>query len=324
MLANAGAALLSFHVIELLVASLLLGLLEGGVIAVACRVGFDRAFRGMLVANFASCWWGTLHLRLVQAADITVENAHAWLWSTIAGLFVTTLLVEVTCVRWVLLPRAATWRAAARATVLVHVVSYVLLLWVAWSPSGIGRCLEWNVVEVAALARPDTHVVFYIATDGEEVRRRDLASGVETTVGTVPEPFRWGGALFLGAQADGAASLHVWDEDDASATLATGLSGLVVPTPSPANWMRVATLTPTSAWRFENDFLSVAATRNGVRRELSFHWPLVVWWPRQSTQVADDLALVTLGDQICLLKASTAEIALVARGHGATIAAVRR
>jgi hypothetical protein len=42
------------------------------------------------------------------------------------------------------------------------------------------------------------------------------------------------------------------------------------------------------------------------------------------THIAGDLALVALSDQICLVKASTGEIALVTRGHWPTIAAIRR
>lgn len=323
MLANAGVPALWFGFFFLTAANLLLGLVEGVAIAGAYRVGFRRAVVAMIAANFASSWAG-YGCVLVPTADLTIENVHVWLGTTVAALLGLTLVVELPFVRWVLSPRVPAWSHAARVTLVVHAVTYPLLLLCAWRSSELSLLTQWHVVPVAQLARPGTHVVFHVATDGEEVRRRDLATGPEALVGTLPAEFL-GGDLFLQARPDGAASLHVWAHREDSATVCSGLSALATPTPSPAGWNDIPSLTGDSAWRFRlTEYGTFVAEAPRQRRVLRLETPLAWWRVHAATHVADDLVLVSLADQICLVKASTAEIALVARGHAATIAAVRR
>jgi hypothetical protein len=312
MLANAGVPALWFGFFFLTAANLLLGLVEGVAIAGAYRVGFRRAVVAMIAANFASSWTGYGCVLLVPTVDLTIANVHV------------TLVVELPFVRWLLSPRVPAWSHAARVTLLVHAVTYPLLLLCAWRSSELSLLTQWHVVPVAQLARPGTHAVFHVATDGEEVRRRDLATGSEALVGTLPAEFL-GGDLFLQARLDGGASLHVWAHREDSATVCSGLSALATPTPSPAGWNDIPSLTGDSAWHFRlTEYGTFVAEAPRQRRVLRLETPLAWWRVHAATHVADDLVLVSLADQICLVKASTAEIALVARGHGATIAAVRR
>ncbi len=318
MLANAGTPLMFFGFFYVTFANVALGLLEGAMLAAIWRASFVRSVLIMVAANLVSSWVGALYLNVVAGTDLTIANVQAWLWVSLAVMFALTLLVELPFVRWTLAtpssrqrPRPgipALWRLAMHATLCVHAVSYPLMLAAAWW-SGVQLLPDWTVVPVAQLAQPGTHVVFYMEQHGTKVCRRDLVSGGDTVVGEVPSLD--GGPLFLHPDADGVMRLCAWLDHETSTVIAR-VPGVVAPTLD-------------SPWKFTGHFWGYLLCEGpGQQRLLSGETPLSQWWQIHAQPIVDDVAFVTMSDQICLLKASTGEIALVGRGRGAVVAAVRR
>lgn len=328
MLANSGTSWMWFNPGTLVLANLALGVAEGVAIAAVWRVPFARSVACMVAANVISCLAGAALLAVAGLADITIVNVHAWLLAGLGATFVLALLVELPFVHSALavVPRAKVWRRAAVATASVHAISYPLLLWLAGDTSHVRLFTDWSVVPVEKLAQPGTHVVFYVDPNGAQVRRRDLVAGGDVVVGTW-EASPGDGPLFLQSQPDGSSSLHVWRQGEHSAMVLAGLHGLEVAarerTRTEAR-LAAPSLAPESPWQFQSYAHVLRCVGEGQQRMLVTRTPLVTWWPSDVTHIAGDLVLVALSDQICLAKASTGEIALVARGRWPTIAAVRR
>ncbi len=196
LLANVGTALSGLGCGHLLIGNLILGWLEGGVIALRHGSPRGRATWLMILANYFSAGVGALLLAYFdwqfdhpEGWRITVENTFAIHMLAIFVAYALTLVLEFPFVRSAA-GVGVKLRPAIKTNLIVQTATYALLvaLYASFSQHSIGL-FGWRAAKPADFARDSSLWVYYVATDGDVWRVRTNASARERVV-DVPREHR--------------------------------------------------------------------------------------------------------------------------------------
>lgn len=180
--ADAASALALAPGFHLLFGNLLIGLLEGALLAKLFRLPFGRAVRTMLAANYLSA--GIALVLLVPAVRIAggleldrvpfYDRGHAiqlYFAYLFAGTFAATVLLEWPFCWRLLAERKRALRLSFAASLLAQSVSYVLLVPFYLSAFEVSVYHDWKLdPSLAFVARKDALVYFIGADDGNVYR----------------------------------------------------------------------------------------------------------------------------------------------------------
>jgi len=341
--ANAGTPLMWASMLHLVFGNAAIGFVEGLLVSWIFSCAKRRAVPILIVANYASAWAGGFLLArpLSFIPDMTIENIRLWLCVFTIIAFLMTLLIELPFVWLAMRVQRRGLRRAFSATLVVHGVTYLLLIGWYWMASGTTMVTQLQVVPATDLLPGEQYALYFISPDGNEVIRSDLTGGQQATLrhASAEHPNSrlfvrqsTAGAydLFVHVASDGARSedeLIVEDFADLAPVdwhIKEGHSEN-----STGTWFNVGpvpTLAAESDWVFDTGFWpmeGIVAVREskGVRRRFSLETPFAAWIVRNATHLEGDRVVFQLGyDQICVLAAESRRIALIARGKGPVVA----
>jgi hypothetical protein len=186
-LANAGTALMWTALIHLCAGNALIGYLEGRLLSKWFQTHRYLSIVILILANYVSAWVGVVWAigRLARIPKITIENAYLWLCIFAALSFIVTVFVEYPFFWFLLRKQQQSFRKALKATLMIHGISYILLL--SWyklnSPTSL--LTELDVVSVDRLQPQEEYVLYFITPDGTQVVRSSLDGKRQDTIKTL-------------------------------------------------------------------------------------------------------------------------------------------
>lgn len=271
-------------ILHLLFGNLVLGYVEAGLLTRLFGVPRGRSLVVLILANYASAWAGALLLvnRLSRYSGITIENVQLWLGIFAVLAFMLTLLIEYPFFWGLLRQHQQAIQTAFKATLLIHGISYLLLLGWYGMNSQTSLLTQLNRVPATQLQADGSYTLYYLSPDETQAFRSDLS-------GANPE--------------------EIERADFDALTNQTKQS-----------FGPVSKLTETTDWDFyANVFagggLSGYNRITQARIQVALETPFAFWAISHVTHLAGDLLVLQVGqDQICLLHPETRSIALIVRG----------
>jgi hypothetical protein len=337
--ADVGTPLMWASMFHLAIGNAVIGVAEGLLVAWLFKAPPRRAVLTLIAANYVSAWAGTFLLGLSDhGPDVTIENLRGWFVVFVLLAFLATLLIEYPFFWFVLRGQGRPVVRAAKATVVVNAMSYVVLLAWYWAASGTSMMTRLTVCPVAELSPPETGALYFLTPDGGRIVRTDLQGQHREPVRTVAVGSS-DDRLYARKEADGSFSLYLHrsvegDSKGREELIARGFARKV-----PVDWDTrvlpddrvegtwlntgpVPTLAVGSAWEDRVGFWAVEGISgenkaDGRKFRFSLETPFAYWPVRNATQIEGDMVVFQLGrNQICLLDPATRRIALIARGQG--------
>lgn len=289
--ANSGSALLWVGFWPLVLGNVGIAYLEAGILTKVFHTPRRLSLGVMVLANIASTGAGMLLLlgRLSSHPAVTLSTAWIWLLGAVVLALMITLAVEYPFV-WVLFrqqPQAT--KTALKANLVIHSVSYLVLVgWYALS-SQATLLTQWNLVPVQQLQPSVNYVLYFKMLDGQPMRINLDGTGAERVD---PEVF---------------------------ANLEPQRVNPIGPVPQ-LQPMDDPTHAEPSDWQYALNVpsLGLTAQHRTTRQRLTavLETPVLTWPIRHATHVAGDLAVFQLGShQIALLQPQTQQIAILTQGH---------
>ncbi len=349
-LANTGTPLMWASAIHLLFGNLLIGLLEGFILAKFFRVGLRRALPLMIAANYASAWIGAALMPKDQfgGATFTLENIQTVISIFVAAAFLLTLLLEFPFV-WLVLRRAPNAvRRSIRASLAVQPVSYLLLFGWYYAVSSTPISYGISIVEPSAISMPDNVVLYYIASEDGDVYAQPLGNNAAAKIHDLESTRRYDRLLVRPCEDDPtrwrlvARRFGNRGDDEEDLILETVLDNLKLAAApianedrstssmEPSTWMNFGEVprlgaAAESRWRFHSGFWAIEGLRGqredtGDRIRFAIETPLVRWNIRNAVHLPEDKVVFQLGaDQTCVFDVEGRRVALIARGCGPTV-----
>lgn len=329
--ANAGTPLMWAGYVHLLFGNILLGLGEAALLAVLLRKRWAPIAWRMVLANYASMFFGFGILYLLSfASGLFPETPPLSMVKPmiLVGLivaFLVTVLVEWPFVAWAIGQRADRFRAALRPALLVQTASYAILVPLYGSVSPVTLVTETHYRATPEFAAPGRGIVYYIGAEDHGLWR-------VRTDGTERERLtdRIDGAYLWPKQGEHPGRVDLWARSDAGEadTLALRDAGPVwafrrievaAPSSPVFDWRssdfrrRVDgnAEVQTGFWASEGLAMRYA---DGTRLRFALETPFMAWPVRSATVLPEDQVVFQAGDQILILDLRTREIARIARG----------
>ena len=322
-LANAGTALMWAPVMHLVAGNLLLGLGEGLAIAFLLKVRKLPAILVMIAANYASTGAGFLLLPTFAPSLQGALGGRPLLYSLplylsmLGGLaFLATILVEWPfCLALVRKRQGAVGRSLG-VTVVVHVVSYALLVAFYLGMSSFDLYTNVDVVEdFVSGVRPVADIVYLspenelrlVALDGTNDRlllgADQLAAPEQQQLRAEREPSTPDYSIYLGSERIDAISIPA-EKWEAPLVEGAGNFGAAAAFPS-----------YTSEWSVRSDYWALSARKGEAYIRIQLAVPTVYWLTRHATLLPGDLIVFQLGEQIVVLDLNTRKLGLLAHGR---------
>jgi len=345
-LANVGTPLMWAGAAHLFIGNAVIGVLEGGLLAICYKVRAARSVWLMILANYFSAWVGYVWLasRINQRLELDLYYGWRLLWEMIAVAYVVTIVLEWPFVAGCFAGQRAWFRKSWVASLIVQSASYALLFcWYALA-SGTSLFTQMSIVPLEDLSLPDDILVYYIGEADGDVYVRELGTGRTDKVFDLDSKDEndclsissdrspsGDDRYALVAKSDSAdvtnaqaIPIGIWaraDElphDDQGKVFIpetrTRPGGTDVPRLGAARdspWSFYAGYWAISGLRGEN-------SRTGDKIGFSFETPFAEWRVRHATLLPMERVLFQLGPrQICILEPETRRIALLTFGRGA-------
>lgn len=316
----------AFH---LFIGNLLIGILEGTLLARFSKVGYGRAIASLIAANYFSAWLGVIAIYRIEAfLDITIENLLLWFIASAAIAYLLSVVLELPFV-WLALRRASfRFPRILAASAAINGVSYVLLFGWYSLASYTSMMTDLTVVSAAELAPTSNYRLYYVARDTDEVISCDLAGQNVQRIDRVPAlpPNVWTQRLFATEDQPGTFNLCT------SAWLIQAGEGREIilrdfcAVAGVANESGTVKLGADTGWDYSlvdwegQPGVRVVETTTQAVHRFSLETPFADFRPRIGTQIDGDLLIFDLNnDQICILHAPTKRIALIARGSSPVV-----
>lgn len=167
-LADAGTPLMWAGMLHLVFGNLLIGVLEGLLLAWLFRLGRWRCIPVMIVANYFSAWVGDLFLlgyALKSPSHLDLYNAWGWVWMMVGITFVLTCVLEWPFVFFCLRKSDQRLKKSIWGNLVVQAVSYVLIFGWYWSASGRSLYTRTHIAKPVMFPAPTNSVLYYISTN---------------------------------------------------------------------------------------------------------------------------------------------------------------
>lgn len=312
---------------QMVVLNLLFGVIEGLALAWMFRLRKWRTIGIMIVANYASSWFGALLMAgSFHWAALDIENALRSLWEAFAVSYALALVLEYPFV-WFAIPKGGRRKIdAVKGSLVVQTLTYLLLFGFYASFSDISLVTQGTVVAAKEADLPPRARLFFISAEDGDVYGGLVRDRHWIPVFKLGSDSPWD-RLVIRSELDGSASLVV-DRYPEPTVAKPAVSWDDEP-----EWHRDVTdrgerdvvrlgAAADSPWTLRIGFYYLGGS-NSVTREtfrLGFSTPLATWRVSNVTQLPDDKVVFQLGDdQICLLDPKTRKVALLARGWGPAV-----
>lgn len=339
--ANAGTPLMWASMLHLIFGNMVLGVIEGLLLAWAFKLSKWKSIAILIVSNYASAWCGRLIATddLLGLQDLSIQNLWSGFLVLVALAFCLTLLLEFPFFWFALRSRERALRRALKATPVVHAISYTMLFAWYWLASGTSMLTQLEPVSVQEIPSMEGHSLYYLSTEGDRVFRIDLNDpDARQVIIPVVAPDQ-NDRLFVHSNGDAAFDLYLLLESQGArkSLLLGSFAGKVALEPRIAergiegarntggNFGTVPSLAAASDWKFQTGFWALEGisgwnTRNNQRMHYSLEMPFVSWPVRNATCLDGGFLIFQLGDdQICWMHPETRKVALLARGKGPVV-----
>ena len=342
--ANAGTPLMWAGMLHLVFGNLIIGIVEGILLAKFFGLAKDKCISLLILANYLSAWLGGLVIGNALAKVLPMGLYTAWslFWLMVLVTYMLTLFLEFPFVALAFRGDSAWRRKSIRASFLIQSISYVALFGWYWLASGTSLYTKTEIVELSSISLPEKVLVYFISVDDGDVYEGSLREARWKSIYDLNSSRR-NDRLFVKPSDT---ETNSWDlmarlETDDHRTpdiLTVKERFAVVAAPS---WLSMNTDPPqyegswfnfgqvpklgdaqSSSWEFWAGFWPIEGLRgnetNSEKRvSLSFETPYVAWSVRNVTHLPTDKVLLQLGDdQICVYDPEKKQIALLTRGRG--------
>ena len=346
--ANAGTPLMWATTLHMVFGNAIIGIIEGLLLGLIFRTSKWKAILILIAANYVSAWFGGAFIigNLANQVSVNIENVQYWFWRFTFLAFLITLFVEFPFILFAIRKIKHALIKSIIATVLLHCISYSLLLGWYWGASGTSMMAELDVVSVAQMQVPEGYNLYYIAPDGNSILRADLTGKTLEKIKEVASPHR-SDRLFARLRDEEIYDLFIHMDSDKrfqekEELILKSFSSLAPvdrriaeghskdPSGTWFNFGTVPKLATESDWEYSTGFWPVEGIRGGSKKEKSrFHFsletPFVSWSVRNATHIKGDFVVFQLGDdQICILHPQAKQIALITRGKGPIVAEAKK
>jgi len=341
--ANAGTPLMLATGVHLLFGNLIIGLIEGLLLAKVFGISKWKCIGLLILANYFSAWGGLFTMQaMAHVLPMGLHSGWLLLWLMVGIAYVLTLLFEFPFVAFAFRGDPSWRRKSIHGSLVIQTVSYVILFGWYWLPSRASLYTRTEVVEISAMSLPESVLVYFISVDdgnvyGGSLRLRQWQRVLDRAPSdridrlfvrpSTQDPNLW----------DLVARLKTADRREPNLiTIEGGLTTVAVPprhgtdTQSPrydGSWPSFAPApklgdAQSSSWEFRGGIwrgegLYGAETNSKERVSFAFETPYIAWSVRNLTHLPTDKVLLQLAkDQICVYDPVKNQIALLARGRG--------
>lgn len=331
-----------FH---LLIGNALIGIGEAWLLAKLLSLPKRKCVPVMILANYASAWFGALLLGgvIVNRLPMDLTNGWMWFWIMVVVTYCMTVVLEWPFIAWRLRDTAGWLRRSLWASFVVNSASYIILFGWYWIASGTSLYTNMNIVEPVALMLPESVIVYYIAPTDGNVYRRKLSGGSDEKIfdlhsiekndrlitrRSTSDSSRWDLVARLESNDHrNPRFVDVQTNLQVEAPL-TGRAHETEPPRYEGTWFNFGPAqtiggTSSSKWKFWSGFwsiggLSASNEATGERVHFSYETPFGAWTVRNAVHVPGDKVIFQLGqDQICAFDPVTRRVALLWHGKGA-------
>lgn len=342
--ANAGTPLMWASMLHLLFGNLLIGLLEGVLLAKGFALSKKKCIGLMILANYFSAWLGGLFIAggISRSLLLGLYNAWPFFWFMVLVTYVITLALEFPFVAMAFRGDPSWLRKTFRGSVLVQTVSYVLLFGWYWLASGTSLYTKTDVVDLSAICLPDKVSMYFISADDGDVYAGALRDSTWRKVCDLnstnlndlllvrpsPQDTNSWDIVARMETTDRQKPIFLTIEDRFTGDVAPSWRTMNTDPPqfegTSFNFGRVPKLGDAHAshWDFWAGFWPIeglhgSETNSGKSVSFSLETPFVAWSVRNATHLPGNKVLLQLGkDQICVYDPEKKQIALVTRGRG--------
>lgn len=349
--ANSGTPLMLATGLHLVFGNLLIGTLEGVLLAFVFKQSYVKCAGWMILANYISALVGYygLDVFLQSGIDLHLYNVERWQWVMAGVSYVLTLVLEWPFVAFCLRRKPAWFKQSLMGTLLTQTTSYLLLFGWYWLASANSMLTRAMVVSPSEITTPANVVMAYIAQRDGDVYQRRLSAGDETRLLSLHSSNRYDRVCIANGPSNSVPNhivVRVQPGSEETARLIpitlSGIEQIEYPTDNsqielfdaynilqdayglfPTYWElpRLAQAT-NSDWRFRFDVypfegLEARNTKTKAFFRIALEMPIARWEVRNATHLPGDQVLFQLGDsQICLFDKSSGKLAVIARGRG--------
>lgn len=289
--ANGGSALLWTGFWPLVLGNLGIAYLESAILAGMFHTPRWRSFGVMVLANLASAWVGLVLLPgwLSNHPRVTLATAWGWLLGAVGLALVMTLVIEYPFVWMLFRPKPQAAKTALKANLVIHSMSYLLLVgWYALS-SQATLLTQFTVVPAQQLQPSASYGLYFTTLEDQPMRINLDGTGAESIS---PEAF----AALAPQRVDSVGPVPKLLPPDESATAETSDWQFTLNLPRPG--------------------LMAQHQTSSQRLTATLETPVLTWHIRHVTHLTEDLAVFQLGDhQIAVLQPHTRQVALLAQGQ---------
>lgn len=350
-LANTGTPLMWATMLHLFIGNLVIGLLEGYLLAKLFKLHKGKSIAIMILANYFSAWLGAIALNfgdVKTAFSADLYSVRAILWKFIAIAYISTLIIEFPFVVFALRKEPRRWIKAITGSLFIQTVSYLLLIGWYCLASPTTLISRTEIVQLSSMSLPERVIMYFIAAEDGNVYSMNLATA-ERCKNFDLKSFNSNDHVVFRESRE---SSNQWDaivghdarylEQMSYVVFKENLKGEEA-TPSVPNSegdefevLRLARLSlamqhaklgaaKNSPWEFSCGWYAAEGlygkrTDTGEKLSLAFDTPFLAWPIRNITQLPDDKVLFQLGEnQICVFDLKAKQVALVAKGRGAAL-----
>jgi hypothetical protein len=343
-LANAGTPLMWAGMLHLVFGNLVIGLLEGYLLAKFFGLPKGKTVGLIILANYFSAWLGGLFLRgaIVGVFPLDLNNAWPFFWAMVGLTYLITITIEFPFVA-LAFRRDPQWlRKSIMGSLVIQTVSYLLLFGWYWLASGTSLYTRMEIVQLSAVSLPEKVLMYFIAADDGNVYRMNLATTERRKVfdlattdandrlfvrASSENSNRWDLVARLVAEDRRNPKLITIERAFAAEAAPSWRSTHTDPTQEEGSWFnfgqaaRLGTA-KNSQWEVRSGFWPIEGlrgtqTNTGAQVHFSFETPFGTWNVRNATLLPSDKVLFQMGqDQICIFDPAAKRVALVTKGRG--------
>jgi len=347
--ANMGTPLMWAGALHLVFGNLIIGLIEGLLLAKVFGRSTRKCVGLLILANYFSAWLGTFLIQpMAHSLPMDLRSAWPLFWLMVAVTYALTLVLEFPFVALAFRGDPSWRRKSIRGSFLIQTVSYAILFgWYSLASSAT-LYTRTDVVEISAMSLPESVLVYFISVDDGSVYGGSLRERQWRRVFDPPSQHQIDCLLIRRSPQNA----NTWDlvarpetkdylgpdfrpRKPDLITLEEGLAAAAVPSWRGMNpdrpggeWPNHFGQAPklgdaqSSSWEFQVAIYAEkglrgadAASKRAV--SLSFATPYMMWHIMNATHLPTDKVLLQLGDdQICVYDPIKNQIALLARGRG--------
>lgn len=341
--ANAGTPMMLATGVHLLFGNLIIGLIEGLLLAKVFGVSMWRCIGLLIVANYFSAWCGLFGMQgIAHVLPMGLHSGWLLLWLLVVITYMLTLLLEFSFVAFAFRGDPSWRRKSIRGSLLIQTVSYAILFGWYWLPSRASLYTRTDVVEVSSMSLPQSVLVYFLSVDDGSVNSGSLRERQWRRVldlhsshrndrlfvrPSAQDPNLWD--LVARLETDGHREPNFVTVEGQLATVAVPSRGSTDTDPPryDGTWFNFGPApklgdAQSSSWEFRSGFwpgagLYGAESNSRKRVSFAFETPYIAWSARNLTHLPTDKVLLQLGkDQICVYDPLKNQIALLARGRG--------